>query len=457
MTARLDADVQGELDSMLGTSGGSGTPTEAATAMRQPVHTVYVPADRYEAELPRSWGTRAAETLATYAPDAASLAHATGMSDEAVAEVLPLMGRKLATEPIEDLRVDFEDGLAPLPDADEDALARHAGQELARAVTSGICPPFAGIRFASLEPATRRRGVRTLDLFLGAVVETGAVPEGLVVTLPKVTSVAQVEAMDHLCGRLETAHGLPAGRLRFEVQVEMPQAILGADGTATVARMVHAASRRLTGLHYGTYDYSAACGIAAEHQSLEHPAADHAKAVMQLAVAGTGVRISDGSTNVLPVGDGATVCSAWELHARLVRRALQRGFYQGWDLHPAQLPTRFLATYAFFRATAPSAVARLRAYRQGREGRRGGGDGDGRDGDGRGSGGSAGCGGSSGSGADAVPAEPAEPAVIDEPATARALAGYLLRGVDCGALTEDDVGVPRGDLLDIATGTGMLR
>jgi hypothetical protein len=165
-------------------------------------------------------------------------------------------------------------------------------------------------------------------------------------------------------------------------------------------------------MHYGTYDYSAACEVAADHQSLEHPAADHAKAVMQVAVAGTGVRLSDGSTNVLPVGDGAAVRSAWSLHARLVRRSLERGFYQGWDLHPAQLPTRFLATYAFFRAGLVKATSRLRAY-----------------------------------------AERVEGGVLDEPATARALSGYLLRGLECGAFTEDELrrlGLDRSRLLQHA-------
>jgi hypothetical protein len=60
-------------------------------------------------------------------------------------------------------------------------------------------------------------------------------------------------------------------RLRFEIQVETPQSILGPDGTALVARMIRAAQGRCTGLHYGTYDYSAFCGIAAGDQSLEHP------------------------------------------------------------------------------------------------------------------------------------------------------------------------------------------
>jgi citrate lyase beta subunit len=199
------------------------------------------------------------------------------------------------------------------------------------------------------------------------------------------------------CEQIEARHGLSPGTLRFEVQVETPQAILGPDGTALVARMIHAAATRVVGLHYGTYDYSAFCGIAAPYQSLEHPAADHAKAVMQAAAAGTGVRLSDGSTNVLPVGNAEQVRRAWELHLRLVRRSLERGFYQGWDLHPAQLPTRYAATYAFYRSGCEEAVERLRRYAA------------------RGAGG-----------------------ILDEPATARALADFLVRGLECGALREDD-------------------
>jgi hypothetical protein len=37
--------------------------------------------------------------------------------------------------------------------------------------------------------------------------------------------------------------------------------------------------------------------------------------------------------------------------------------------------------------------------------------------------------------------------IADEPATARALAGYLLRGLDCGALS--DAGFPREQLEDL--------
>ena len=190
----------------------------------------------------------------------------------------------------------------------------------------------------------------------------GRLPGGFVVTFPKVTSVDQVEAMVLACEQVEQGVGLAEGAIRFEIQVETPQAICGPDGTALVARMVHASAGRCTSLHYGTYDYSASCGIAAAYQSMEHPAADHAKAVMQVAAAGTGVHLSDGSTNVLPVGDHDAVVSAWRLHGRLVRRSLERGYYQGWDLHPAQLPSRYLATYAFYREGLQPAGLRLKNY-----------------------------------------------------------------------------------------------
>jgi citrate lyase beta subunit len=273
--------------------------------------------------------------------------------------------------------------------------AERAAAELRRAVDDGTAPPYVGIRFKGFEAPTRRRGLRTIALFLERL---GPPPAGFVVTLPKVTAVEQVEALVHAAERLEAELALSAGALRFEVQVETPQSILGPDGTALVARMVHASAGRCTGLHYGTYDYSAFCGIAAAHQSLEHPVADHAKAVMQAAAAGTGVRLSDGSTNVLPVGGPDEVRAAWDNHLRLVRRSLERGYYQGWDLHPAQLPTRFAATFGFYRDGFAAAASRLRTY-----------------------------------------VERRDSGVLDEPATARALADFLLRGIHCGALSTAEV------------------
>ena len=375
---------------------------------RQPVHTVYVPADRYDADLTRTWGEQARQAMADHA---VVLRECLG---ETAAELLPLIVDKLEREPIEDLRIDFEDGYGARTDEVEDADVARAAKALAASEATASRPASYGIRFKSLERPTRRRGLATLVGFIDHLLTAAGGLDGFVVTLPKVTSVAHVEAMALACERIETAHGLPAGALSFEIQVETPQSILGPDGTALVARMLHAAPTRVVGLHYGTYDYSAFCGIAAPYQSLDHPAADHAKAVMQAAAAGTGVRLSDGSTNVLPVGDAEQVRRAWALHLRLVRRSLERGFYQGWDLHPAQLPTRYAATYAFYRDGFAGAAERLSRY-----------------------------------------AARSEGGILDEPATARALADFLVRGLECGALTEDEIDDSSG--MTVTELTGLAR
>lgn len=366
--------------------------------VRQPVHTVYVPADRYSPTLVADWGAEAQRTLAEHGGTIADLAQALNLTPSLVTAVHERLRAKLVSEPIEDLRIDFEDGYGNRSDEEEDRAVVAAARTLAASVRAGTAPPFHGIRFKSFEAPTRRRGLRTLGLFVAEMVRNGGLSEGFVVTLPKVTSVDQVEAMVTACERLEQDHGLDPGQLVFEIQIETPQSILAADGRILVAPMIHAAAGRCTGLHYGTYDYSASCGIAAEYQSMEHPAADQAKALMQVAAAGTGVFVSDGSTNVLPVGDREAVHSAWRLHARLIRRSLERGFYQGWDLHPAQLPSRFAATYAFYQDGLATTAARLRAYTGG-----------------------------------------SDAGYLDEPATAVALAGFVLRGVECGAVDEDDV------------------
>ncbi|MGA7206236.1 MAG: aldolase [Specibacter sp.] len=362
---------------------------------RQPIHTLYVPADKFSTSFTADYGRQALDTVNAHG-GLEHLGALLGQDEELAAAVAPRVAAKLATEPIEDLRLDFEDGFGDRGDDIEDEAAVTAGRAVNAAVEAGTAPPFIGIRFKCFEAPTRARGLRTLDLFVSSLVESGGLPDGLILTLPKVTTVDQVKAMDFAVSRLEDIHGLPAGRLRFEVQVETPQLILAADGTSPVARLAHEVPGRISALHYGTYDYSASLEVSAEYQSMEHPVADFAKEVMQLAVAGTGIRLSDGSTNILPMGDG--VEAAWALHGRLVRRSLERGYYQGWDLHAAQLPSRFSATYAFYRQGLPASAARLRNY-----------------------------------------VEQTPGAVLDEPATARALANFVLRGLVCGAVGADEV------------------
>jgi HpcH/HpaI aldolase/citrate lyase family len=397
--------------------GASLAPVDAELARRypgdpgtrRPVHTVYVPADRFAADTVPSWGEKALAAFDRHAADPTALAEVLGIGADLAAEVHPRVRAKLMREPVEDLRIDFEDGYGPRPGAEEDADAARAAAVVAAGASGGAAPPYLGIRMKGMEAAGRDRGIRTLDVFLTGLMAAGGLPDGLILTLPKVTYPQQVAAMVELSEEFERAHGLAADRIRFEVQIETPQAILGPDGTATVARMIDAGRGRVTGLHYGTYDYSAALDIGAAHQALDHPAADHAKAVMQVAAAGTGVRVCDGATNVLPVGPPERVRGAWRLHHDLVQRSLARAYYQGWDMHPGHLPTRYAAVYAFYREGLRPAAERLAAYTA-----RAGGD------------------------------------VLDEPATARALSGHLLRGLDCGALDAAEVrqltGLARAEL-----------
>ena len=206
---------------------------------RQPVHTVYVPADRYTPELPALWG-RDALAAVDAAGGVEAVAVAVGLDDATAAAVASAVEQKLVLEPIEDLRVDFEDGYGVRPDDVEDADAVRAAKRVIAAEGAGFAPPFVGIRIKSFEAATRARGIRTLDLFVTALMEHGGLPDGLALTLPKVSTVAQVEAMADAVAALERAHGLADGRLRFEVQVETPQVVLGADGRSPLAQLATA-------------------------------------------------------------------------------------------------------------------------------------------------------------------------------------------------------------------------
>ncbi|AOP52553.1 hypothetical protein BLSMQ_0839 [Brevibacterium aurantiacum] len=415
---KLDQSTLTDIDSLLAdTDELLSTRYPGDRDVRQPVHTVYVPGHLSSPSLPREWGAQALDCVEanggmvqlaerviiasrkeTVAPDSQTMPnlHQVAREAEMLAEAVTT---KLATEPIEDLRLDFEDGFGNRGDATEDDCVRQAARNVIAGLDETGAPAFFGIRFKCMEAETRARGLRTLDLFLAEVIAAhGSLPTQLVLTLPKVSTVAQVSAMVLACRALEAQHGLAEGSITFEVQVETPQLILGADGTVPLAPVLDAGAGRITSLHYGTYDYSASMGVAAAYQAMDHPVADFAKNQMMLAVAGTGVHLSDGSTNIMPLGEPEEIHRAWSLHAGLVRRHLKRGIYQGWDMHPHQLPTRFLATFRFYREGAERAATRLRNY---------------------------------------VFQE--DSAVLDEPATARALARYLGRGLSCGAHTEEFV------------------
>lgn len=372
-------------------------------ATRQPVQVLYVPLDRVHPEMARRYGTAALLLLEAHAPDGPSLARACGLDlDAELAErVHDRVVTKLEDEPVEDLRCDAEDGYLGRSPETEARDARTAAFAVAAAIADGEAPPFVGIRVKSFTDGLARRSVATLDRFLGTLLHAaGELPDGFVVTFPKIVAVPHVAAFARVLGALERAHGLPEGRLRFEAQIETTPSVLGPDGRVALRDIREAAEGRLVAAHVGVYDYSAGLGLPPDEQRLDHPALDFARHLLQVSFAGTEVRLSDGSTNVVPADDStAETHRAWRRHATDVRHSLRHGFVQGWDLHPAHLVSRYAVVFADVLAGIDDALDRLARWDAGESG--GG--------------------------------------VMDEPATVRVLEAAVQRAVDCGAIGPEEV------------------
>jgi hypothetical protein len=384
---------------------------------RQPVHTVYGGAQLFKAATPARLGTLALELIRNYTPDAAAFAECLGLPAGALANsVFERTVAKLEREPVEDFRIDFEDGYGYRSDSEEDAHAVSTAQLVAHGAGKPDFPPFIGIRIKPLTETLRPRASRTLDLFFQALCsETIEFPANFVVTLPKISVPEQVAELVEILERLEARHGLRPGVLKMELMIETPQAIITPFGSIGIPRLIEVAQGRCRGLHFGPYDYSASCNIAAAEQRLDHPACDFARHVMQVSAADRGVFLSDGPSTILPIPrhrapanedeksqNRAIVHRAMRHHFDLVQRSLSYGYYQGWDLHPGQIPTRYAAVYAFFLKSLDSATARLRNF------------------------------------VDKAAQATLAGDVFDDAATGQGLLNFLLRGVNCGAFTEQE-------------------
>jgi citrate lyase beta subunit len=401
------------------------------TGARQAVHTVYGGANLFTADTARKLGDVALRLLEANAPDPVTFGEAIGIGTGLSEKVYERVVAKLRSQPVEDFRIDFEDGYGNRPDDEEDGHAAAAAGEVAKAFAQGSLPPFLGIRIKPLTGELAARSLRTLDIFLTTLCghTDGVLPQNFVVTLPKITSKAHVTTLVTVFEALEDKLGLEHGALKVEFMVETTQCILDPSGRSMLPRLRDAAGDRLVGAHFGTYDYTAGYDITAAHQRMRHPACDFAKHMMKVAFAGTGVALSDGATNIMPVGPhrGAdlsdsqrqenrkVIHAAWRLGADDIRHSLVNGFYQGWDLHPGQLPVRYGTVYAFFLDGQIAASDRLRNF-----------------------------------------VEKAAQAtlvgdVFDDAATGQGLLNYFLRGIACGAIREDEAATTGLSLDEIRT------
>jgi citrate lyase beta subunit len=372
------------------------------TLARQPLQTLYVPADRVTRSTVPEFGAEAARLLEAHAPDAPAFEDAFGAPADVAEPTRSRTLAKLERQPVEDLRVDFEDGYGVRPDDEEDRHAVEAARAVSAARDDAIAPRSFGLRVKSFDDAgLEARSIRTLERFASTLVDAaGGLPEGFVVTFPKVTDPDQVAAFADRLGELESTLGLAARSMRLEVQVETPRSVLAPDGAVAAGRIVAAANGRLTAMHLGVFDYTTSLGLMPWEQRLDHPANDLARQILQVSLAGTGVWISDGSSNVVPASDATEdVRAAWRVHADHVRHSLAGGFYQGWDLHPAHLASRYAAVYGWLLPHLEDAIERVREWRRGS--------------------GSAG--------------------VMDEPATITSLLRYLRFAVSSGAVDQAEV------------------
>ncbi len=390
------------------------TPTrESGVAIyesRSPVHVVYGGANLFKSDTPQKLGKLALKSLETYAPNFVEFAQAMWLKGadtlpqyEDIIESLERQPRenaekvkrenynawfawtiyqktieKLKNEPIEDFRVDFEDGYGTRPDAEEDSHAISASDELAKAFLQKTITPFCGFRTKSFQPETYKRAIRTLDLFLTNLIEKcgGILPENFAVTLPKITREEEVEVLDELLSEFEKRNNLEKGVIKIEIMIETPQAIVNENGETALRKLVEAGKGRVNSAHFGAYDYTASFGISGIHQHLRHEACNFARQMMQIALSPLNIRLSDSVTTEMPVAvhkdenltlnqlkeNKRVVQKAWRAHFNNVTNSLINGFYQGWDLHPAQLAARYAAVYAFFLESEDEQGNRLKGF-----------------------------------------------------------------------------------------------
>jgi citrate lyase beta subunit len=380
---------------------------------RQPVHTVYGGAHLFKSDTTKKLGELALRALAEFGADPITFARAIALPDDDLAEkVYGRVVEKLKREAVEDFRLDYEDGYGNRPDDEEDGHAAAGAREVAKGMRAKTLPPFIGLRIKPFTQELMRRSIRTLDIFLTTLAEEsrGELPSGFVVTLPKIQLPEQVTLLADLFDMMEPRLALTPGSLKLEFMIETTQAI------PNLGQFLDAARGRAVAAHFGTYDYTASCNITASEQRMDHPACDFAKQMMQVAYAGTGLWLSDGATNIMPIaphrGEGLsseqiaenfqTVHRAWKLHADHIRHSLVHAYYQGWDLHPAQLPTRYAAVYWFFLEGLDAATERLANFMRK-------------------------------AGQATLVGD-----VFDDAATGQGLLNYFIRGLNSGALTEEE-------------------
>lgn len=408
------------------------------TGERQPVQTVYGGAHLFKKGTIAKIGELSLKSFEQYAKDPETFSKVFGWdADSKLSEaIFEKVKQKLKYEAVEDFRIDFEDGFGNRPDNEEDEVSGVAAVEVASGLKENLLSPYIGIRIKTFSEEMKMRAVRTLDIFLSTLLKetNGRLPGNFVVTLPKVTSSSHVEALVKLFELFEKKFRLKKNSLKMEIMIETTQSIFDTKGNSNLLSLVHASKGRCKAAHFGVYDYTASCDITAKLQGMRHPVCDFARNMMKVCLAGTGVWLSDGATNVMPAGPNKghvltaeqekentdVVHRAWKLSYDDIQHSLSSGFYQGWDLHPAQLPARYAAVFHFFLSGLGEASDRLKNFVE--------------------------------KSAQATLVGD----VFDDAATGQGLLNYFLRALNCGAISNDEI-TRTGLTLEEVRGKSFLK
>ncbi len=375
------------------------------STLKQPIHTLYLGAQHFNEQYLEGAGQEACRYFETYLPDPDAINSIFKLQLDALEsqQLYRLVKERLASTPIEDFRIDFEDGFGDRSDDEEDQAAIACAKAVRLNMRQPFFPDFFGIRIRAFTEDLRDRSARTAMLFMEHLLEAEqGVPKNFTFTLTKISVEEHIVYGAKLLAEIEKRFQLTAGSLKAEFMVETTQALMDENGRCPLKSFIEAGEGRIRGVHFGTYDFTAANKLLPFEQMMDHPVCDHAHFVMKTALHDTGVWLSDGATNVLPFElDGGAkhgVVDSWRLSFKHICHSLKKGLYQGWDLHPGQLPVRYLAFYYIFRKGLKQAAIRLSKYEKNERG-----------------------------------------TIADDAATAKVLRNFLLKGLHSGAFTKEEL------------------
>ncbi len=419
-----DNDINDILDTLKSANTEFKKSYPGNSSLRQPIHTVYGGAHLFKSNASQKLGNIALKILNEYAPNYMDFAKVLNLPNKDLADIVySRIIDKLKKEPVEDFRIDFEDGYGCRSEQEEDNHAQISAKELALGLQNNTLPPFIGLRIKPFTEELKVRAARTLDIFLSTLLENtkGKLPNNFVITLPKITLPKQVEALVNLLEKLEHKSELKTNSLKLEIMIEAPQTVVNKQGKIILPDIIAAANGRCVAAHFGAYDYTSALNIAANAQHLDHPACDFVRNLIQIILAETGISLSDSINNILPIvphksiNDESSltekqiienknaIYKAWKVHYNHIKNALHNGYYQGWDLHPGQLPIRYAASYVFFLDNLNVAAARLKTF------------------------------------VEMSSKASLSGQTFDDAATGQGLINFFLKGLSCGAIVETDL------------------